>query len=576
MTVELSWNRCVRYSIRLSVLVIGFMSILAQQVVEANSFSLNAVGINTGTVKNEVHNYEGIAYEKYEEARWAYKKVVEELEVKERVAKKSGKENSALQYKLKEARRKLALADKQLHELEAKIESINKQHEKELAYLRSNPPTTEAIFADATQIALGSVQEMLEQMTHSEAERQAMSKALAEDDKRLDVLLRVMVNATESMDDKEKVYWLDIMPNMTLEQQVRLFDILSMERLKLAELEKKYQAEIKTLSEKHANEWLELNQKNSGKDGTSNSLLSAVALVDTDSPDSHKVAEKILKSLEERGSSHEVHFQLGRLYFNQKRWVDAEAEFKAAMSAASENGDYAGWLAWVYLEQEDKGKALATFAHADKLGMANWKLLRLYGRLLIDAKRYVDAATILAKGLAIQGKDLQLLWQAATAQRELGNYSRAMSLLNEALKLKPSNYELNASLGWLWYVQKQYPNAGKAFLSASRFGIINADAWMMAGLSLVEQGRFEPALSYMQSALTDAQVNKVKNADVGEIRLGLAVLLAESGKLAEARTIMNDAVESTQHCNSAYMGKNRNWHDRMIFLLEKHKPQLCG
>ena len=74
-----------------------------------------------------------------------------------------------------------------------------------------------------------------------------------------------MILVTESMDDDERQYWFDIMPSMTEEQIDRLYNILDTEKKKLAELELKYQEEIKQLNEKHLIEWQEFQMKNSKK-----------------------------------------------------------------------------------------------------------------------------------------------------------------------------------------------------------------------------------------------------------------------------------------------------------------------
>ena len=68
----------------------------------------------------------------------------------------------------------------------------------------------------------------------------------------VDLLLK-----TDSMDTQEKLYWFEILPSMTEEQIDRLFDILETERIKLEELELKYQEEIKELNEKHLKGWQE-------------------------------------------------------------------------------------------------------------------------------------------------------------------------------------------------------------------------------------------------------------------------------------------------------------------------------
>jgi len=77
--------------------------------------------------------------------------------------------------------------------------------------------------------------------------------------------LITLILATESMDDDERQYWFDIMPSMTDDQVDRLYSILGTEKNKIAELEVKYQKEIKDLNEKHLIEWQEFQAKDSKK-----------------------------------------------------------------------------------------------------------------------------------------------------------------------------------------------------------------------------------------------------------------------------------------------------------------------
>ena len=50
------------------------------------------------------------------------------------------------------------------------------------------------------------------------------------------ILIELIIN-TESMNDTERQYWLDLIPSMTSEQVDRLFNILETEKRKLEELE---------------------------------------------------------------------------------------------------------------------------------------------------------------------------------------------------------------------------------------------------------------------------------------------------------------------------------------------------
>lgn len=58
-----------------------------------------------------------------------------------------------------------------------------------------------------------------------------------------------LIVTTESMEHDEKQYWFDILPSMTDAQRKKLFNILSTERKKLNELEKKYQKEAEKLKQ---------------------------------------------------------------------------------------------------------------------------------------------------------------------------------------------------------------------------------------------------------------------------------------------------------------------------------------
>ena len=64
--------------------------------------------------------------------------------------------------------------------------------------------------------------------------------------------LGAVIEDTESMDNSEREYWADILPNMTSDQIYRLFEILVTEAKRLRALELKYQKEIRALNEKWA------------------------------------------------------------------------------------------------------------------------------------------------------------------------------------------------------------------------------------------------------------------------------------------------------------------------------------
>lgn len=70
-----------------------------------------------------------------------------------------------------------------------------------------------------------------------------------------------LILTTESMDDKERQYWFDIIPSMNDDQIERLTNILQTERDKLDALEKRYQEEIAKLNQEHFNEVKDLSKE---------------------------------------------------------------------------------------------------------------------------------------------------------------------------------------------------------------------------------------------------------------------------------------------------------------------------
>jgi hypothetical protein len=74
-----------------------------------------------------------------------------------------------------------------------------------------------------------------------------------------------LVKTTESMDDQERQYWLQIMPIMTPDQVEKFRSILITEKQQLADLDKEYEDELNRLNEKHLLEWKEFESKEKSK-----------------------------------------------------------------------------------------------------------------------------------------------------------------------------------------------------------------------------------------------------------------------------------------------------------------------
>lgn len=70
-----------------------------------------------------------------------------------------------------------------------------------------------------------------------------------------------LIKNTESMDDDERDYWMQILPIMTEEQIMKFREILVTEKQQLERLDKEYEQELSKLNEKHMIEWKEFETK---------------------------------------------------------------------------------------------------------------------------------------------------------------------------------------------------------------------------------------------------------------------------------------------------------------------------
>lgn len=70
-----------------------------------------------------------------------------------------------------------------------------------------------------------------------------------------------LIKGTESMDDDERDYWLQILPIMTEDQISKFRDILVTEKQQLQKLDQEYEDELTRLNEKHMIEWKEFESK---------------------------------------------------------------------------------------------------------------------------------------------------------------------------------------------------------------------------------------------------------------------------------------------------------------------------
>ena len=103
-----------------------------------------------------------------------------------------------------------------------------------------------------------------------------------------------LIKCSESMNDEERQYWINILPIMTPEQIQNLRDILENERKQLAAIDAKYQTEIEKLGEAEVVRQTE-EERRSRRMQRSSTEASHKQTED-------KAADELLKQIEDTGS----------------------------------------------------------------------------------------------------------------------------------------------------------------------------------------------------------------------------------------------------------------------------------
>lgn len=104
-----------------------------------------------------------------------------------------------------------------------------------------------------------------------------------------------LIKGSESMNDDERQYWINILPIMTEDQIKNLYDILDNEKKQLAAIDAKYQKEMERLGQTEESKQTEEERRLKRTDRQSKEA--------THKEEEEKEAEDLLKKIEDAGKA---------------------------------------------------------------------------------------------------------------------------------------------------------------------------------------------------------------------------------------------------------------------------------
>ncbi len=226
--------------------------------------------------------------------------------------------------------------------------------------------------------------------------------------------------------------------------------------------------------------------------------------------------EFALKLLEgmvgEADSSAAFEFVLGNVYFEQKRYDDAETHFKAATTKFATFVRAWDNLGVLYFTTERYAEAVPCFTKAIILGEAEPRLFGLLGYCLLKSDNPLAAEAAYLQAFALDPKNSD--WIEGLLNTYLGSqqYARAETLLRQLVRLKPKESRFWLLLGNVLLTQEHKLDAIATLEAALSLQVLPSEGMMMLGDLYAEQKLYADAVRTYQ-ALT------AKDAELGVERM---------------------------------------------------------
>jgi tetratricopeptide (TPR) repeat protein len=154
----------------------------------------------------------------------------------------------------------------------------------------------------------------------------------------------------------------------------------------------------------------------------------------------------------------------GKLYMEQKEYPSAIKDFKKYLSFNSKNHEVYSSIYYAYKELGNKDLAHKYIDTALMLRPLQSKYNEIKANLLFDDKKYEKACVYYDKAIKSNFGNINLYLSKAEAKYQLGLYNDAVVAINNALKYKPNNAELNYDKAFYLLQSKRY----KESLTASK------------------------------------------------------------------------------------------------------------
>ncbi len=224
------------------------------------------------------------------------------------------------------------------------------------------------------------------------------------------------------------------------------------------------------------------------------------------------------------------------LYYDEKKWVEAEAEFQKAVALEPTNSLFRSRLGAALWEQRKYAEAEVAYREASRLDPRNANFLSALGNCRRRQGNNAQAEAAYRQGLAIDPQHFWLNWNLADVLCNSGQYTQAEPFAKKTVAVAPGSAEAQYIYGKTLAGLKRLPAAEAAFKQSLEIDPKWAGRWNDLGNIQYASGNNKDAEVAYKKAIELDDSNSIFHSN-------LAAALVLLGKYPEAASTAEKALQ---------------------------------
>jgi tetratricopeptide (TPR) repeat protein len=222
----------------------------------------------------------------------------------------------------------------------------------------------------------------------------------------------------------------------------------------------------------------------------------------------------------------EIHFNLGTVFLELKRWDEAAACFRRAVELEPDFADAFFNLGIAHYESKDVERAIAAYRRASELAPGRTDALYNLGLAHQETGHHAEALDCYRRALALRPDFVEALVNLGHAFQETGNRDAAETAWTRAVACRPDCADAHYNLGRLHHLQHRLPEAIRCYGETLRHRPAHPKACNNTGKAYQDLGQIESAVAWYRRALE-------LEPDYAEARFNLATTQLLNGEFEE-------------------------------------------